>query len=244
LRRLSVEQAETLGANHRESLDTSQLLVWVLGLQGKIAEAEQECRRLLDGCHARHGADHPDTLQARYREALLSALAGKPEQARRQFGVLVDDYRRAVDPSHPHLLQARLGYAWSLRLTGDARAERTHRDLLRDVESILGPRAVLTLRTRDALGLVLLRAGRLAEAETLFRALRRETGECLAVEHRDHLLAVEHLARTWHRLGRVDEAQWEFKRVVRARARFDSSHVDVRRAARDEHFTRLSGRRC
>jgi hypothetical protein len=96
----------------------------------------------------------------------------------------------------------------------------------------------MTLRVRDGLGLVLLDAGRPAEAEALFSALRADSERALSEGHRDTLAVREHLARTWARQGRLDEAYAEFEALERERSVFDPSHHDRRRAVRGEFLER------
>jgi len=97
-----------LGANHAQTLATKMNYAIVLEKQGKLEEAEQMYREVIDGQTAALGAGHTDTLIAKYNLGDLLLKAGdrarpRPlleEEAAGRAGVALD----ALQERRPHLL--------------------------------------------------------------------------------------------------------------------------------------------
>lgn len=121
------------GPAHVESLATRDHIVWALGNAGRIEEAGQEARALLEEASAALGPRHPRTFATRYRLAWLAGLSGRHETALLELQKLLGDLRLARGERNLVTLRCRAAIVRALRLTGsldEARAEA--RDLMRE----------------------------------------------------------------------------------------------------------------
>lgn len=219
---------ETLfGADDPDTLATREYLVWIAGIAGRVDEALQACDAVLADTSRVLGGDHPHALATRYRRIWLLALADRLEDALAER----DRFARLL-PHDIGVERLRLATVdtWLLRLSG--RLEEAEQQARRAValhDEVVGTHEVDTLRSLDALGLILLARERLEDAETVFRDVLERRLRELGHSHVDTLVAREHLARTLYRRGRPAEADEQMEEVRAGGRALDPDHPLVRR---------------
>lgn len=135
------------------------------------AEAEPCLRQALDLYCALYGGDHPEAIAA--VDCLGWALEeqGRLQDALPMREQALEIASRYYPPTHPTVIGAMNSLAYTLvQLRREpARAERLSRDAVALASRVFGPQDMHTLNFRDTLGTAVRLAGKLPEAEVIFR---------------------------------------------------------------------------
>jgi non-specific serine/threonine protein kinase/serine/threonine-protein kinase len=197
-----------LGAEHPDTLTTSDHLGRCLERRARYVEAEKLIRDTLVMRERVLGPDHPDTLASRHSLIIFAFDTGDYLQAeklnREELAVL----RRVRGPEHPDTLasMSMLGLILS-NLGRTAEAIEMYSQALDVQRRVLGTSHPETLRTMTALGRSLARIGKYAEAEKLLRETLDIKRHVLGGEHVDTLWSMHYLAVTLRSGGRPAEAE-------------------------------------
>jgi len=216
----------SLGHRDRRTLRSRGNLAMILGELGRLKQAEDEHRAVLDISTSVLGARDPDTLTARANFADWTGEAGDPREARDLFAALLPDVERVLGDRHPETLRTRASLA---RWTGEAgepgRARCLFAALLPDVEHELGPKNMESLRVRASVAGWTGQAGEPGRARDLFEALLPDVEHEVRREHPESLRV------------RASVAGWtgEAGEPSRARILFAALLPDVERVLGREH---------
>jgi len=162
-------RANTLGEDHPDTLESLGTFIWLLQQQGKAAEAEPLCRRLLDGRRL-SGEDDPKTLGTMSTLAGLLSAQGRIEEAESLVRRTLELRSRRLGEEAPDTLQSMAQLAGLLLDRGEpSEAEGLYRRVLDVRRRELGWEHDATVGALRDLAGALLAQGRVAEAADLYR---------------------------------------------------------------------------
>jgi NB-ARC domain/Tetratricopeptide repeat len=233
LRRVHTRRVATLGARHRETLETAAALSMTLYLLGHPEESLTWIRRAIDGQRRTLGNDHVETLRSRAYALEFLAHSGRTEIFLRDGPATIADAERSLGADHVVTAIAYSNYAYGLLRTEapeEAKVAAAERALQARVH-LYGDGHPLVLSAK----LVLSWAQSLAGAHESALALMRD-----AVDGRERLLGTSHpltiKARVLYaeRLAEADRPD-QAARLLRdnlqqAEAIYGPHDLDVRRA--------------
>ncbi|MEU6851764.1 tetratricopeptide repeat protein [Actinacidiphila alni] len=122
LRRVHARRSDTLGARHRDTLETAAALSITLYLMGHAEESLDWIRRAIDGQRRTLGNDHVETLRSRAYALELLAHSGRTRTFLRDGPATIADAERSLGADHVVTAVAYSNYAYGLLRT-DASAE-------------------------------------------------------------------------------------------------------------------------
>jgi tetratricopeptide (TPR) repeat protein len=216
----ALAQSLRLGLDHPAVLAARHELAYQIVQQGRLAEAEQEFRLVVDARRRVLGEDHPHTLHTRLGHARAVALQGRLAEAEAAFRELLDRQIRALGDEHPGILPIRHQLARVVGKQGRwAEAEAAHRRILDARRRVFGEEHPRTLTTRHNLTGVIGKQGRWAEAEEAYRDLLEALDRVLGEDHRDTLATRSKLAGAVAGQGRWEEAEAMYRAALDARIR-------------------------
>jgi hypothetical protein len=238
LRRVYARRTDTLGARHRETLETAAALSITLYLMGHSEESLTWIRRAIAGQRRTLGNDHVETLRSRAYALELLAHSGRTETFLRDGPATITDAERSLGADHVVTAIAYSNYAYGL-----LRTEAPAEDKVAAAERALQARVRLYgdgHPTVHSAKLVLSWAQSLAGAHESALALMRE-----AVDGRERLLGASHpltiKARVLYaeRLAEADHpaqaAQLLRDNLPQAEAIYGPHDLDVQRATDLQH---------
>jgi serine/threonine protein kinase len=211
--------AESLGAEHLDTLGTMHNLAEAYRLQGKHAQAEALCRQVLAGRVARLGAEHLLTLDTKNNLAMLYLDQRKLAQAEPLCRQVLAGYLAQLGPEHARTLTAKNNLA--LLYTNQkkaAPAEKLFKEVLAVYRAQLGDDHFFTIRIKNNLAVLYSAQGKVAEAVALQEEVLEAGTATLGPNHPTMLLTKFNLAthyaetRKWDRSIRLFEevvAQWK-----------------------------------
>lgn len=196
-----------LGAEHSDTLSSSNNLANSLNAQGKHSEAEERHRAILAIRMRVLGAGHPDTLTSRNNLAATLGFEGKHREAEEQHRAVLAIRQRNLAAQHPDILFSRNNLANTLKAQGKhAEAEEQYRAVLAIQERTLGEEHPDSLSSRDNLAKALRSQRKSAEAVELSREALAIRERILGAEHRDVFLTCHNLAIALANRGENEEA--------------------------------------
>lgn len=152
LRDILEEQTRILGADHRDTMATRQILAHATGGAGDPLGAVAMLRKLLAEQTRILGPDDEDTLRTRQFLAVNLGEAGYRGEAIAILRVLLPDRRRVLGNDDPQTLRTGHILARNLAATGEtAEAIALLREVAAARERVLGPDHPHTLRVRSDL---------------------------------------------------------------------------------------------
>ena len=223
---VSESRKRVLGAEHPDTLISTQDLAWTYHRQGRTEEAEQLYVQVLESMRRVLGGEHPDTLMVMANFAWTYYGQGRTEEAEQLFLQVLELRRRVLGAEHPDTLRTMDNLASTYDRQGwMGEAEQLHLEVLESMRRVLGAGHPDTLVTMDNLALTYNRQGRTEEAEHLFLQVLESTRRVLGGEHPETLMTMDNLASTYHRQGRMGEAEQLFLQVLGSRRRvFGAEH--------------------
>jgi len=207
LLRQSLAMYQRIGmADTTEATEVMNELASLLTFVGRY----EESNRLLEAALRidRHllADDHPNVIMERHNMAVNLQMLGNYAAAEPLFVRSLEQINRALNPDHPYAIDMLSNYGRFLRRKGELdRAEAVFRDVIeRNVRARADPTRIAT--TQVNLAILLHDAGRLEEAEGMFRAGYETYAQQLPPEHTSFAPVLSGLGRVLLDLGRVDEA--------------------------------------
>ncbi|MFF1278340.1 tetratricopeptide repeat protein [Streptomyces marokkonensis] len=211
--------AEHLGDEHPATIEARSGQGPVLFRLGRYAEAADLLRPVHRDALRTLGPHDARTLDAAYELQRVLHRLGDLAQARTLLESVLDGRRRALGEDHVATLKTRCEML-ELRLAQDefdgctAAAE----ELAGDCERRLGPEHLVTVWARDAPARGLLRSGRGAEAEALFRRVLAGQRAGYGDDHPLVLGVLIQLSRAQHAQGKREQAAGSAREVAEQRA--------------------------
>jgi len=212
--------AQSLGAEHADTLSARNYLGHWIGQAGDPAAARDQLAALLPGRGRVLGAEHPDTLITRGYLAYWTGQAGDQAGARDQFAELLPVGERVLGAEDPETLTGRHELA---RWTGEAGDAAGARDQLTELlpvrERVSGPEHPATLTVRADLARWTGEAGDAASARGQLTALLPEYERVLGAEHPYTLTVRANLARWTGEAGDAASARDQYAALLPLRER-------------------------
>lgn len=238
LRRVHTRRVATLGARHRETLETAAALSMTLYLLGHSEESLTWIQRAIDGQRRTLGNDHVETLRSRAYALEFLAHSGRTETLLRDGPATIADAEHSLGANHVVTAIAYSNYAYGL-----LRTEAPEEAKVAAAERALQARAHLYGDGHPLVHsakLVLSWAQSLAGAHESALALMRE-----AVDGRERLLGTSHpltikarvlYAERLAEAGQPDQAtQLLRENLHQAEAIYGPHDLDVQRATELQH---------
>ncbi|WP_405395708.1 tetratricopeptide repeat protein [Streptomyces microflavus] len=200
-------EAERLGPDHPDTLNSRGNLGLALGDLGRHQEAADLHQQALDECERVLGPDHPHTLTSRHNLGIALHLLGRRQEAADLYQRIVGDRERVLGPDHPDTLTSRNNFGIALNALGRyQQAVDLHQQTLDESERVLGPDHPNTLSSRNNLGLALHGLGRHQEAVDLHQRTLDERARVLGPDHPNTLTSRNNLGLALNALGRYQQA--------------------------------------
>ena len=158
-------QKRVLGAEHPNTLQTMTVLAQSYLNQGRHAEAAAVSAEVLEIRQRVLGAEHAETLGTMRSLAQIYREQGRQAEVVKLGAESLEIQRRVLGPTHLQTLTALQILARAQESTGNLVAAEA---LLRELQSL----APAHDSARSMLGLVLVKQGKFAEAETLLRPIQ------------------------------------------------------------------------
>src|SRR6266567_55549 len=178
----------SLGHRDRRTLRSRGNLAMILGELGRLKQAEDEHRAVLDISTSVLGARDPDTLTARANFADWTGEAGDPRGARDLFAALLPDVEHELGPKNMESLRVRASVAgWTGQAGEPGKARDLFEALLPDVEHEVRREHPESLRVRASVAGWTGEAGEPSRARILFAALLPDVERVLGREHPESL---------------------------------------------------------
>ncbi|WP_172607768.1 tetratricopeptide repeat protein [Streptomyces spongiicola] len=188
--------------------------------QGRLREAEQGFREVLDLRQRHLGRDHPDTLTSRHHLARTLLARGVPTEAGALFESTFRTRSAVLGETHPDTLTSHHGIADQLSAEGDHRgARQVYERVLASRTEHLGPGHPATLVTRHYLARTRYRLGEHTEVAGELRALADTNSGLRGADHPRTLSVLGTLADLLHDSGQLDEARELAASLVERRRR-------------------------
>ncbi|CAM5630855.1 Tetratricopeptide repeat protein OS=Streptomyces tendae OX=1932 GN=GUR47_08620 PE=4 SV=1 [Streptomyces tendae] len=212
--------AEHLGDEHPATIEARSGQGTVLFRLGRYAEAADLLRPVHQDALRTLGPHDARTLDAAYELQRVLHRLGDLEQARTLLDTVLDGRRQALGEDHLATLKTRCEML-ELRLARDEFDGYTVAagELAEDCERRLGPDHLVTVWARDALARGLLRSGRGAEAEDLFRRVLAGQRAGYGDDHPLVLGVLIQLSRAQYAQGKRERAAGTAREVADGRAR-------------------------
>jgi len=232
LRDTHAAQARLLGARAPDTLRTLELLAALLHrVHGRLDEAEDLYRQVLEGRREALGADHVLTLETQGRFGLLLTDKGDVRLARELLESAARGLALVHGDDHPSTLIALTDLAKMSWQSGQhEQAGSMFRRVLETQVRVLGANHPDALVTRNNLGMVLLDQHRLPEALAELRAAAEATATELGDTHPRTLDFRSNVGRALLDVQRPAEAEALLRRVLADAGLADG--VDERHVAR------------
>jgi len=194
----------------------------VLDEAGQPARAEPCHREALAAWERLRGQNDENTLRAANNLAVTLIELGRRDEAEGLLRDTVARRTRVLGATHPDTIGSRIALAGTLRGSPQrlTEAERLYRAVLAD----LGDTGRQAGQARQNLAAVLFDAGRLDQAEKMYRRTLTEFGRLLGAEHPATLTVRHNLAVLLNARGTVAEAEREVVEVLAVRRRVLGRH--------------------
>ncbi|MGC0377156.1 tetratricopeptide repeat protein [Streptomyces sp. SAI-229] len=211
--------AEYLGDEHPATIEARSGQGTVLFRLGRYAEAADLLRPVHQEALRTLGPHDARTLDAAYELQRVLHRLGDLGQARMLLETVLDGRRHALGEGHVATLKTRCEML-ELRLSRDEFDGYTTaaEELAEDCERRLGPDHLVTVWARDALARGLLRSGRGAEAEDLFRRVLAGQRAGYGDDHPLVLGVLIQLSRAQYAQGKWEQAADSAREVAEQRA--------------------------
>ncbi len=205
-----IQASKSYGADEsRETLNTTHDLAWAVYQQGRVREAQDIARQLLETQRRVMGPEHPDTLAT--MEELAYTVCGEGKGQCGEGITITQDVlekqKRSLGPDAFYTLVTMDNLA--IMLAGDGRLDeaiKLQQDSLEKHLRVLGPENIGTINAMLNLGEFQRDAGRNDEAERTFRQLLETENRVLGPDQGETAATRYDLASVLLRKGQRDEA--------------------------------------
>jgi tetratricopeptide (TPR) repeat protein len=213
-RALAITEA-ALGPSHPGLASVLSDVGAVLGILGRVAEAEPLLRRALAITETGLGPDHPDVARRLNNLALSLRHLGRPAEAEPLQDRALAITEAAFGPNDARMTPMLSNLAVTLRVLGRVdEAESLQRRAVAIAESTFGPDHPHVAMCLDNLAYTLMELGRPDEAEPLRRRALAITEAAFDPDHPDVAMCLDNLAYTLLKLRRADEAEPLLRRAL------------------------------
>ena len=203
---------DVLGPDHPVTLTVRNNLAGAYKSAGRLAEAIELFKQVLDERERVLEADHPDTLTVRNNLASAYESVGRFGEAIELFKQVLAERERVLGADHPDTLTVRNNLAGAYESVGRfGEAIELYEQVLAERERVLGADHPDTLNTRNNLAVAYYSVGRFGEAIELYEQVLAERERVLEADHPDTLTVRNNLASAYESVGRFGEAidAWE-----------------------------------
>jgi tetratricopeptide (TPR) repeat protein len=214
------DQASTLGPDHANTLDTQQLLGFMLSRSGRDFPVDLDLQEALRISLDKYGEHHHVTLSLRNSLMVTLMREGHLQEALIESEIVLSAYRRILHNAHPQVLARRNNHARVcilLNRLDDAEAELI--DLVKSCLQVLGERSIITLLARNNLALVYDKKGRFEEAEEEYQEVMQIRRSAFGEDHPETLRTRNNLAFLLDERGDLEAAVSEYRAVLAGRTR-------------------------
>ncbi|GAA4566899.1 hypothetical protein GCM10023193_44660 [Planotetraspora kaengkrachanensis] len=215
--RLLLAAASRLGDLHPEAIAARHGLGVTLSARGRVREAEDLFRAVLEDRRTVLGDAHPGTL--RTRDQLIGTIMaqGRYGEAEQMYRDLIADQEASLGPEHNDTLTTLVDLAWSVGMQGDAEeAANLCRQALEIDRRVLGQEHPRTLDAWADLAHWTNESGAHQEAEDLGTRVVDTVSRTMGAKHPLTLSTRATLARTLAALGRIPQAESMLRDVLTA----------------------------
>ena len=215
-----------LGPEHRDTLQSINLLAGLYRNQGRLNDAEKLLRAEL----ALGPAVDPDDIETFKATNILARIlarpGGSPEEALKLLEDALPRERRAFGPEHEITIES----TFELAITYDAlrrgkEAEKLYGDVVAARRRVLGPGHPVTLFSIYVLAERLAGDHRYQEAEQLYSEALETQRRILGAEHQDTLLTMLGLGATYFNEGRYTDAERVYDEALSVARRVPNNSV-------------------
>lgn len=202
-----IKMAE-LGANHRQTLAVQHLVATSLARMGRLDEARNLHRSVLDTRRRILGPDHPETMQSLNNLAVVLEDLSQFEEAEQMHRQLLEQRSRVLGEDHPDTLGTMNNLAFELGRQGKYQEEETiHRRLAAHFTQTLGAEHPKTLQSLHNVALSLLSQQELATSEQLFAKVLEARLRVLGRGHQHTMATQQGLANALMLQGKFEQAE-------------------------------------
>ncbi len=199
---------ESLGEDHRDSLDSLSSLVLALQGQGEYEEARRMSESLEKKCRRMLGSKSLETMAAMNTRALILQKQGKYDMAAVVCGKVLALREEVLTKEHPDTIESLSNLARILGYQGKWElAEERSRQAYKRREKTLGKEHPDTLASKGDLASVMLEAGHDGEAERMYREVLESRRKVLGPEHPDTMTSYCDLAAAVRQQGDFAKAE-------------------------------------
>jgi len=182
---------------------------------GRLEEAENEYRSVLEGRERVLGGNHRDTLDSLHELGRTIARAGRHSEALVIFEDLVPARRLTLGIDHPRTLAARHEHASELGQLGFISQALAEMNTVVDRRTaVQGPNNFGTLDSRRAAARLNGQQGELETAVRELLSVRRTLDELFGPDSSKSLRVTHDLGEIFELAGRLNEAEVEFRRAM------------------------------
>ncbi|HWL95390.1 MAG TPA: tetratricopeptide repeat protein, partial [Phycisphaerae bacterium] len=176
--------------------DTHGALADAYDSLGEFARAEGHARMAFDLRTVDQGPNNPDTLEDASTLARILSRLDRDDEAVRTCREALDVARAELGPDHPASIALTMNYAFVLSFTpspDQPEVIRWTREGYERCRNVYGTEDQHTLRAATDLGVTLMEAGKLDEAEALLRSVFATRQRLLGDDHPDVFLSLNNL---------------------------------------------------
>ena len=193
-----------LGKEHPDTIASMSAIAVSLQHSGKLEEAAQMQKVLVEAQERVLGQEHPETLTNMGNFAVTLQELGKLEEAAQMQNLVVEALERVLGQEHPHTLTTMSSLAVTLLKLGKLEeAAQMQKVVVEAMERVLRQEHPYTLTAIGNLAMTLLDLGKLEEAAEVLKVVLEARERVLGQEHpstidtRAYLAAILFLRGIW-----------------------------------------------
>lgn len=218
-----------MGPNHLETLSIRQNLANVYQKRGRYEDAELLYQSALEVKETELGPEHPDTLGTIENLANVYRKQRRYIEAEKMFSRSVESKEKKLGPDHPETLRAvqNLANVYSDQEQYN-QAEALYQRALEGNEKLLGlehPDTLRTVENLENLSIIYYRHRDFEKAETLLKQALAAKEKRVQNQNPDTLRTLRNLGNVHYQLGRYDEAELEYKRVLDCKEKLEQHDI-------------------
>lgn len=199
---------ETLGAEHRDTLNSMHILALVFDDQGRWNEAEKLGVQVAEARKKLLGAEHPDTLISLSNLVETYRKQGRWNEAEELGQQVMDTRKRVLGAEHPSTLVSMANLVMTFRLQKRSdEAKELGTQVIELRKRVLGSEHLHTLNSINNLGLVLGDQDKYEQAEEMYRRAFKGLEKVVGPEHPDTLTALGNLGMVLGDQSKYEEAE-------------------------------------
>jgi serine/threonine protein kinase len=218
-----------LGEGDPDTISSISNMGYLMGMRGKLAEAEPYIREALERFRVVRGEDHASTLRAINNMGSVLQAQGRLAEAEPYSRESMEKYRRLLGEDHRETIIVIGNLATLLRAQRKfAEAEPYSREAVERARRTLGEEDPITLNTNQNLAALLRNLKKFDEAEQRTRETLATRRRVLGDEHPDTLTSISNLGALMFERGKLDEAErYARESLVKRRRVLGDAHPDT-----------------